>query len=52
MEEKAAKMICEHRRLKKNYPFGRKSKPEICCRDCGIVIKPHDLIKCKQKRRK
>jgi hypothetical protein len=36
-------MTCEHTRLKKNYPFGRNSKPQFYCKDCGIVIKPKDL---------
>lgn len=42
---------CEHRRLKKNYPFGRKSKPEIYCKWCGKVIKPHDLIERRKKNK-
>jgi len=43
-------MICLHRKLKKNYPFGRKSKPEIYCKSCGEVLKPHDLMN--KRRRK
>lgn len=44
--------MCEHRNIKKNYPFGRKSKPEMYCKDCGEVLKPKDLEKIKIKRRK
>lgn len=36
------------RKIRKNYPFGKKSKPDIYCKDCGEVIKPHD----KKKKRK
>jgi len=29
---------CEHRRQKKNFPFGRHSQCVISCKDCGEVI--------------
>lgn len=45
-------MNCEHRRLKKNYPFGRKSKPDFFCKDCREVIKPKDLEKIRIERKK
>jgi hypothetical protein len=36
---------CSHKRkrLRKNYPFGRKSEPVIHCLDCGEVIKRKEL---------
>lgn len=34
---------CKHRRIKKNYPFGRKSKAFMFCKDCGAIIKGKDL---------
>ncbi|MFW6233450.1 MAG: hypothetical protein ACOC3Z_02185 [Nanoarchaeota archaeon] len=39
---------CNHKRIKKNYPFGKKSKPVKFCKDCGIVI----TGKMTEKRRK
>jgi len=44
-------MNCKHRRIKKNYPFGRKSSSTMKCKDCGEVIMPHDLMNRKQKRK-
>lgn len=34
---------CTHKRLKKNFPFGRNSKPIMHCKDCGEVITHWDL---------
>lgn len=34
---------CFHKRIKKNYPFGRKSNPAMKCKDCGEVITPFKL---------
>lgn len=31
-------MDCEHRKIKKNYPFGKKSTPSMHCKDCGKII--------------
>lgn len=31
---------CEHKRYKKNYPFGKKSHPTIKCKICNKPIKP------------
>jgi hypothetical protein len=31
-------MKCEHKRYKKNYPFGRKSSSRKICKDCGEVV--------------
>ena len=39
---------CKHRRIKKNFPFGRKSTPFRFCKDCGKVITPHDIMKRKK----
>ncbi len=43
---------CEHKRLKKNYPFGRKSKPVMKCKDCGKVITRKELKELKNRRKK
>lgn len=43
MEEK-----CKHKRIKRNYPFGKKSKPFKFCKDCGVVVSNRDL---KDKRK-
>ena len=32
------KMECKHKRHKRNYPFGKKSKALIICKDCGVKI--------------
>ncbi|MGV9141779.1 MAG: hypothetical protein ACOC1X_02465 [Promethearchaeota archaeon] len=29
---------CKHKRIKRNYPFGRKSEPRRICKDCGQII--------------
>jgi len=43
---------CDHRRTKKNYPFGRNSKPIITCKDCGKIISQNELAKEKTQREK
>lgn len=43
---------CDHRRLKKNFPFGRNSRPEMGCKDCGNIIKSKDVEKRRQQKRK
>jgi len=42
---------CSHRRIKKNFPHGKKSTPIMFCKDCGDVIKPKDIMK-KSKNQK
>ncbi len=44
-------MTCEHRRLKKNYPFGRKSKADKVCKDCGDIVTNKDIKERRKKRR-
>lgn len=39
---------CKHRRIKKNFPHGRKSKPVRECKDCGEPIKMLELKKDKK----
>jgi len=29
---------CEHKRIKRNFPFGKKSKPISFCKDCKTLI--------------
>ena len=43
-------MNCEHRRIKKNYPFGRKSTPTMFCLLCDEIITLHDLMLERKKR--
>lgn len=45
-------MNCDHRRIKKNYPFGKKSKPRMFCLDCNNVITPHDLMLNRMEKKK
>ena len=40
---------CKHRRIKRNFPFGRKSSPSRYCKDCGKPIMKMQ-IKPKQKK--
>jgi len=42
---------CDHRRLKKNFPFGRKSRPEMTCKDCGKIVKSKDVEKRRQQKK-
>ncbi len=44
-------MNCEHRRIKKNYPFGRKSSPTMFCLDCDEVVSLHDRMLERKKRK-
>lgn len=44
-------MNCEHKRQKKNYPFGKKSKADKFCKDCGEVI-TNQMIKQIKKNKK
>ena len=41
--------MCEHRRKKKNYPFGMKSEPVISCKSCGNVLMEINKGKIKRK---
>jgi hypothetical protein len=43
---------CQHQRIKKNYPFGRKSKPMMTCKDCGKSVKPNELKDLRKRRGK
>lgn len=45
-------MKCEHRRTKKNFPFGKKSRADKFCKDCGEIITNKFLQKKKENRRK
>ncbi len=29
---------CEHLRIKNHYPFGKKSKPRMVCKNCGSPV--------------
>ena len=29
---------CKHKRIKKNYIFGKKSKGDFFCKDCGELM--------------
>lgn len=42
---------CKHKRIKRNFPFGKKSRPLRSCKDCGKPISNKEL-KEKNKRKK
>ncbi len=44
-------MKCEHKRIKRNFPFGKKSKSNKFCKDCGKIVTNKMLEKNKTKRR-
>lgn len=44
--------MCEHRRIKKNYPFGRKSKADKYCKLCGAIITNKMIKDMKGNRRR
>jgi len=39
---------CSHRKVKKNFPYGRNGKPTYRCKYCNKVLKPKDF----ERRRK
>lgn len=43
---------CQHRRIKRNYPFGRKSNATMFCKDCGQIIKNKDLLEIRERKAK
>jgi len=45
-------MKCEHKRTKENFPFGRKSKSDKVCKDCGMIITNHMIAERIMKRKK
>jgi len=45
-------MNCKHKRIKKNYPFGRKSTARKVCKDCGAVISNKFIQKRHEERNK
>ncbi len=44
-------MTCEHKKIKKNFPFGRKSRADKHCKTCGDVV-TNKMIKDNGRRRK
>ena len=44
---------CSHRRIKKNFPFGRNARPRMKCKDCDSPVSKLEIrANQKQKRRK
>jgi len=43
-------MKCEHK-IKRNYPFGRKSKPVMFCIKCNKVISRKELTEIKKEKK-
>lgn len=43
---------CQHKKIKRTYPFGRKSKAFMHCINCGLVIKGKHLQEIKKKKKK
>ena len=41
---------CKHSKIRRNYPFGRKSKARMECKDCGKVIKGKDLEEIRKRK--
>ncbi len=41
---------CKHKRIKRNYPFGRNAKARMFCKLCGEVIKGKDLKQIKERK--
>jgi len=44
--------MCDHKKLRKHFPFGRKSGCEIYCKVCGKNISKKELRDIKPKVRK
>lgn len=43
---------CKHKKIRRNYPFGRKSNAFMYCEICGIVIKGKHLQEIRNKKEK
>ncbi len=46
------KCTCMFPKIKKNYPFGKKSKADKFCRRCGNVVTNYDIMLKKRKKKK
>lgn len=44
-------MVCEHPKIKNNYPQGRKSKSRMHCKSCGSPISAKERFELKDKKR-
>lgn len=49
---KLTKENCPHKRIRKNYPFGRKSKAQKYCKTCKSLITNKMLEKRRKQRTK
>lgn len=45
-------MSCEHKKIKKIYSHGRKSKPMIVCKRCGAIVSRNELAKKRVQKEK
>ncbi len=43
---------CKHRRIKKNFPFGKKSNPRMYCKDCEKIIGGKELREIRESKKK
>jgi len=43
---------CKHKRIKKNYPFGKKSTAKKFCKDCGEVIQNKHFERIRKEKMK
>jgi len=43
---------CEHRKIKKNYPFGRKSRARKVCKNCGEIVTNLWLFQKRKRKQK
>lgn len=41
---------CKRKRIKKNYPFGKKSTADKYCKDCGKPITNKEIKENKKRR--
>ncbi len=45
------KCSCSFPKIKKNYPFGRKSKATKVCKRCKNVVTNHDIMLIKRNKK-
>ena len=49
---KPKELGCQHKRIKKTYPFGRNSTPLMKCKDCNEAVTPLKLKLIKRNKKK
>jgi len=46
------KCSCDKPKIKKNFPFGKKSRAIKHCRRCGNIVTNYDIVKKRSNKRK